>query len=42
MDPIGSVPASYDECLIAWTPMWHFVRICMSVSPLCLNTLLTS
>lgn len=32
MDLVGSVPASYDKCLITRTPMWHFVWICVWVS----------
>ena len=29
---IGSIPAAYDKCLITWTPLWHFVWLCMYVS----------
>lgn len=29
MDLANCVPAPYDKCFITWTPMWHFVWICM-------------
>lgn len=31
IDLISTVPGSYDQRLVTWTPMWHFVWICMYV-----------
>lgn len=31
IDLISTVPASYDQYFVTWTPMWHFVWICVYV-----------